>query len=105
MNGLLAYLIGVVAVVLLLPILDRLRVMTWRTHRARFVLLHFLLALWLGCIAFEAVFFARVTPYQVAGLVPSVLWLVATWHTWRGAPPAHTRTAPMPLDGIPSRNH
>jgi hypothetical protein len=101
----LSLVVGVVAALLLLPILDRLRVMSWRTHMHRVVILHFVLALWLGCAAFDAFFYGQVSWYEAASICPAGLWLASTWRDWRTGPPAECCSRPMPLDGIPSRTH
>ena len=92
------------ALALLLPYLDRLRQMTWRTHLWRVVGMHMAWALWLGAVAYRALTLTNlgadstVDPHDVFGLAGAALWLVTSHATWRAGPPAYSQSSPAPLD-------
>lgn len=103
-------LLGLLAAVLLVPYLDRLRLLRWRTHQWRVVALHLAWALWLGWLAFDGLVHGQLDVYHLFGLVGAGMWLSVSQPTWRSGPPAYTESGRMPLDeahdperrGVPS---
>lgn len=92
--------LGIVAMALLLPYLDRVREMNWRSHRPSVVGMHLAWALWLGWVAFHGLLVGDVDLYHLLGLLGAWLWLATSRPSWRHGPPQHTSTAPAPLDGL-----
>lgn len=97
----LAYAMGVLALALLLPYLDRLRVMNFATHRRSVVGMHLAWALWLGWVAYYALIMDDCEAHQLFGLLGAGLWLATSRPTWRHGPPEHTASSPVPLDTQP----
>lgn len=96
------FFVGVVAALIMLPFLDRLRVMNFRTHRASVVTMHLCWAMWLGWVAYQGmVQSAGMEWYQVFGMIAAIAWLMTSQPTWRTGPPEHT-TSPAPLDDHPA---
>lgn len=92
-----ANLLGLLALVLLLPYLDRLRLLHWRTHQAPVVGMHVAWALWLGWCVFDGTVRAQLDWQHLPGVLGAGLWLAVSRPTWRGGPPEHVQSAPMPL--------
>ena len=97
MNAFAQWIVGVFALAALLPYLDRLRAMNWRTHQPRVVAMHLLMALWLGAVAYDALIFGTAPWYQLLSIGSAVAWLRVSWDTWRSGPPMHTTSGPVPL--------
>jgi len=97
MNFLLQWFIGATALVALFPYLDRLRLMTWRTHRRAVVAMHLLMAMWLGSVAYDALIFGTASWYHLLAIGSAGSWLLVSWDTWRSGPPIHTTSGPGPL--------
>lgn len=97
MSILLQWFIGAVSLAMLLPYLDRLRAMTWRTHQPRVVAMHLLMALWLGAVAYDALIYGAAPWYQLLSIGSAGAWLRVSWETWRSGPPIHTTSAPGAL--------
>lgn len=97
MGIVLQWFIGIPALLVLLPYLDRLRSMSWRTHLPAVVGMHLLLALWLGAVAYEALVFGTAPWWHVLGISGAGTWICVSWETWRAGPPVHTESGPMPL--------
>lgn len=93
--------LGALAIVLVLPFLDRLRVMNFRTHRTSVVALHLCWALWLGWVAYRGLLMTDFDWYQIFGMLAAWSWLATSQPTWRNGPPEHT-TAPAPFDDQPA---
>lgn len=94
-------LIGLAALVVLVPYLDRLRVLDWRMHRWSVVSLHLAMALWLGYVAFVALIEQALSPLHapigMVGCLVAALWIFVSHKTWSAGPPDHTQTHPAPL--------
>lgn len=90
-------LIGVVALVLLLPIGDRMRQMNFATHRASVVVLYLSAALTCLWTAWTFLFEHSQAYWAAVGLVMVFLLLLNTRPTWKDGPPDHA-SKPMPLD-------
>ena len=97
------YSLGLLAGVLLIAYLDRLRVMNFASHRWSVVGMHLAWALWLGRVAFDALLAADADVYQAFALLGALLWLVTSRPTWRHGPPEHTASSPAPLDALPTQ--
>jgi hypothetical protein len=89
---------GSMAFIVLLPYLDRLRLMAWKTHLWRVVGMHLAWALWLGWVAFHGLVLGDVDPYQLFGLLAAALWLAVSFGDWpHNHPPEETESGPVPL--------
>lgn len=88
--------LGLLAMGLLLPYLDRLRMLRWTEHQARVVAFHLVWALWLGWAAFEGLVQGTLEAYHLLGMVGAGLWMSVSRPTWRRGPPEYT-SRPMPL--------
>jgi membrane associated rhomboid family serine protease len=95
-------LLGLVALVLLVPYLDRLRMLRWSEHLAAVVGMHLAFALWLGALAFDGLGGGVVGAYHVLGLAGAALWLGVSRTTWRHGPPEYTQSGPVPLHSEPA---
>lgn len=93
-----ANLLGLLAGLLLVPYLDRLRLLRWRTHQWRVVALHLMWALWLGWLAFDGLVAAQLDAYHLFGVVGAGMWLSVSQPTWRHGPPEYTHSDRAPLD-------
>jgi hypothetical protein len=91
---------GFLALLLLLPYLDRLRMLRWREHLARVVAMHLAWSLWLGSLAFDGLVTASLDAYHLLGLAGAGLWLLVSQATWRAGPPGYTHSGPMPLQTL-----
>jgi hypothetical protein len=92
---------GALAIVLLLPFLDRLRVMNFHTHRSSVVALHLFWAIWLAWIAYRGLMLTDFDWYQVFAMAAAWAWLVTSNPTWKHGPPEHA-SAPVPFDDRPA---
>lgn len=97
-DNIIAYALGLVALAALLPYLDRLRQMTWRTHLWRVLGMHLLFALWLGHVVYDAFFQGDTRWSDALAIGAAGLWIATSAHTWRNGPPAYTESGRMPLD-------
>ena len=88
------FLIGLIALALMLPVGDRMRQMNFRTHRAEVVVLYLVAALTCLWSAWTFLFDGAVSYYGAVGLVLVFLLLINTRPTWKNGPPEYT-TRPM----------
>jgi hypothetical protein len=80
------YAVALAALVALVPYLDRLRVMDWRSHRRIAIAAHLALAVFLGRIAFDGLFELTVGWPSGFGVAGAVLWAWLSRKTWRNVP-------------------
>lgn len=85
----------VLAILVLIGSLDRLRCINWFTGRAPFVVLYLGCALWALWIMFEA-WGAGIQWYQLIGLVAVLGGLIGSRKRWQYGPPSEV-TKPTPL--------
>ena len=97
MNILLQWFIGINAFVALAFYLNRIRQISWRTHRRPVVAMHVLMAMWLGSVAYDALIYGTAPWYHLLAVGSAGSWLVVSWDTWRSGPPIHTTSGPGPL--------
>lgn len=97
MNMIYQWTVGAGALAALLPYLDRLRQINWRTHRRDVVAMHLLMAMWLGVVAYESLVFGTASLYHLLGIGSAGAWMRVSWGTWRSGPPIHTESGPGPL--------
>lgn len=87
--------LGVAALVMLLPVGDRMRQMNFRTHRATVVVLYLVAALTCLGTAWTFLFDGSVQYWAASGLVLVTLLLVNTRPTWKNGPPDYTSRPPQ----------
>lgn len=107
---LITQIVGGVALLLLLPFWNRVRLLQWRRHQWRVVLMYLCCTLWLGWQCGS-----RLLPglgpwlgvvwlpdvFDFAGLVGLAMLISTTRGTWRGGAPEHVKSAPGALDSRP----
>ncbi len=99
-----AFLLGVLALALMLPVGDRMRQMNFRTHRCAVVVLYLAAALTCLWSAWTFLFEQSTAYWSAVGLVLVLFLLVNTRPTWKNGPPDYT-TRPMEAnDATPSAN-
>lgn len=101
----LANLIGLAALCLLLPYLDRLRMLRWTEHLARVVAMHLAWSLWLGGLAFDGLVTGTLDSYHLLGVLGAGMWLVVSRATWRTGPPEYTQSGPGALADEAHHHH
>lgn len=87
--------LGVLALVMLLPVGDRMRQMNFRTHRTSVVALYLVAALTCLGTAWMFLFDRSVQYWASSGLVLVFLLLVNTRPTWKNAPPDYASRPPQ----------
>lgn len=97
MTAIAQWFVGVTALVILLPYLDRLRSISWKTHQPAVVAMHLLMAVWLGSVAYDALIYGDAPWYQMLSIASAGSWLIVSWETWRSGPPTYTESGPAPL--------
>ncbi len=95
------WLIGIAALLTLLPFLDRVRVLEWRRHLWRVIGQHLLCALWLGGTAYGALIEHDAHWSVLLGIGAAALWIASSYTTWRHGPPPYAESDRAPLDGGP----
>ena len=87
--------LGAVALVLLLPVGDRMRQMNFKTHRTTVVVLYLAAALTCLGTAWTFLFEQSVQYWAASGLTLVLLLLVNTRPTWKNGPPDYTTRPPQ----------
>lgn len=92
-----SHVVGLLAMLLLINYLDRLRMLRWREHLWPVVGMHLSIALWLGAVAFDGLGGGDLPAYHVLGVAGAAFWLGVSRSTWRHGPPEYTQSAPGAL--------
>lgn len=81
----------VLATLVFLPSVDRLRHLNWKTAKSRYVLLHLAMGLWALVAAYDAVM-GSADGNQLFGLSVLVSWCFSSAKTWSGGnPPTYAK--------------
>jgi len=106
MDQVLNFISGTLSFVLLIPYLDRLRLMAWKTHLWRVVGMHLSWALWLGWVAFHGLVIGDVDGAQMLALIGAAMWLAVSHAAWpHNHPPEETESGPVPLGMVGEQSH
>lgn len=99
LDQLLNTVVGLAALGVLLPYLDRIRVLDWRQHKWSVVCMHVAFALWLGMVAYHGLLEHDIDDLRdAAGVLAAACWIRTSRFSWAKGAPAHTESRPAPLD-------
>lgn len=110
MNEIIESIVGIAALILLVPFWNRVRVLQWGTHQARVVLMYLCCTLWIGW-QFGSRLLPEIGPWLGAlwlpdlfdflGLIGMTMLISTTRSTWRQGAPGHVYSMPAAFDSRP----